>query len=192
MSEQADLYRGALRLSAEFFLSTVDRIAADQWDTPALGVWSVRELAAHTTKALALIERATAEPPTMTDAVDYVRQSSASSGAASLIAERGKAEAIELGPEPGTAIHRVVDQAITYLDNTSDDQSIRVRMGAIRLDYRAGLSSLSCIPSIWGRRSGRTWSHQRMRWRPCCTSSLTSRSSSGTPPTWRSSRRGVL
>ena len=37
MSEQADLYRGALRPSAEFFLSTVDRIAADQWDAPALG-----------------------------------------------------------------------------------------------------------------------------------------------------------
>ena len=48
--------RLAFEQAADFYLATVDRIRPDQWDQPGLGVWSVRDLVGHTSRAFLTVE----------------------------------------------------------------------------------------------------------------------------------------
>ena len=41
----------------EFFVSTVAQVPADSWSEPALGVWNVRDLAGHASRAMLTVEQ---------------------------------------------------------------------------------------------------------------------------------------
>ena len=74
--------------ASDFFLSVAERVHDDQWASPGLGVWTVRELVAHTGLAFANAEReiTTLGRPAGTDdsalrsAVDFYQQGMADAG----------------------------------------------------------------------------------------------------------------
>ena len=67
--------RDAYEAAAEFFVSTVEQTPDGHWDSPALGVWTVRDLVGHTSRSLTLIGEYAAAPAAQLDIhspVDYV------------------------------------------------------------------------------------------------------------------------
>ena len=48
--------RDAFIGAVDYFIATVARVPADEWDRPGLGEWSVRALVGHTSRALLTVE----------------------------------------------------------------------------------------------------------------------------------------
>ncbi|HEY4609102.1 MAG TPA: hypothetical protein VIH06_07855, partial [Ilumatobacteraceae bacterium] len=71
--------RAAFEDATAMLVTTVERIEPHQWELPGLGVWSVRELTAHTLRALTTIDRYLVAEPSVdrliVDAIDYYRVS---------------------------------------------------------------------------------------------------------------------
>ena len=69
--------RAAFEDAAAALLTTIERVEPHQWELPGLGVWTVRELTAHTLRAFTTIERYLVAEPTVdrliVDAADYYR-----------------------------------------------------------------------------------------------------------------------
>ena len=49
--------RAAFEDAITVLLTTIERVQPHQWELPGLGVWTVRELTAHTLRGFTLIER---------------------------------------------------------------------------------------------------------------------------------------
>ncbi|HZY06211.1 MAG TPA: hypothetical protein VFE69_00635, partial [Ilumatobacteraceae bacterium] len=69
--------RAAFEDATASLLTTIERVEPHQWELPGLGVWTVRELTAHTLRSLTTVERYLVAQPTVdrliVDAVDYYR-----------------------------------------------------------------------------------------------------------------------
>ena len=85
--------------AAEFFLAAAERVRDDQWAVPGLGVWSVRELVGHTSRAFTNIERDLVTPVRRSDvspggtldtAVDHFGRGMATPGIHESVAQRGR------------------------------------------------------------------------------------------------------
>jgi uncharacterized protein (TIGR03083 family) len=62
-------------IASESFIALVERIDPEQWGDPGLGVWTVRELVGHTSRAMSTVETYLSEAPatvmTIPDAETY-------------------------------------------------------------------------------------------------------------------------
>jgi uncharacterized protein (TIGR03083 family) len=120
----------------------INSIRPEQWQQPGLGVWTVRELAAHALRSFTLIAEYSASDPSApidaADAVGYYRAIFVNDHAAihAAVAERGRQSGAALGDEPAAAIRERVREVMSLLPNLSDDQSCVTPFGNIRLiDY---------------------------------------------------------
>lgn len=127
-------YTGA----AQAFLELAGQIPGQAWSLPALGVWDVRALTGHTSRALTTVETYLATPATgelVAGPVDYfltVR------GAASpdAIALRGKETGEALGEDPAAAVRELVQRVTALVRLTPDDAPVATPAGAMALiDY---------------------------------------------------------
>ena len=49
--------REAFEQAVPFFVETVAQVRSDQWEELALGVWNVRDLVGHTSRAMLTVEQ---------------------------------------------------------------------------------------------------------------------------------------
>jgi uncharacterized protein (TIGR03083 family) len=118
----------------------VARIDDDQWDAPGLGVWDVRALVGHTSRAmvtvLTYVERPAASEQ-IPSAQDYYALLSSQTGEGvdqSAVAERGRQAGAALGDAPTTAFRDLVDRVAARLAIADPEALIETIAGGMRLD----------------------------------------------------------
>ena len=129
----------AYKQAARFFVDTVARVQATQWDDVGLGEWNVRDLVGHTSRSLTRVEEFCAQPAekaTVLSAAEHYRISLAPANANDEIAARGREAGAELGDDPAATVRTAAERVLPLLDGLSEDMVISYPNGAIRLgDY---------------------------------------------------------
>ena len=124
--------RAALDDAAATMLATIELVEPHQWDLPALGMWTVRELTAHTLRAFTTIERyLSAEPHVdriVDDAADYYRVALADPKVHGVVAERGRAAGVDLTDPLGEA-EVTAQRVLALVASTADDEVVNTSVG---------------------------------------------------------------
>lgn len=131
--------------AAEYLIDTTSLIAADQWEAPGLGLWTVRELVGHAGRALQTVSTYLATPATSADLAGPVAYFIAAFGSASdtdaasqAILDRGRLAGRSLGDDPLGELRAWRDDAFAAVGNAEDDTIVTTPFGAIALsDYLA-------------------------------------------------------
>ncbi len=106
----------------EFFVSTVAQVPADSWSEPALGVWNVRDLAGHASRAMLTVEQYVTEGTTR---VGF--------GTADDIAERGREWGRQLGKDPIGAVREIAKRVLELVRSLPDAHPLETPAGQIPL-----------------------------------------------------------
>ena len=114
--------RTAFKQAIEFFLDIVSRIPSDQWTAPALGVWNVRDLVGHTSRAMTTVEQ-----------YATVGADSFGVGLSSDIAERGREAARALGDDAVTTVRSIAKRVVSLVNNLPDNHLLKTPFGEQRL-----------------------------------------------------------
>ena len=135
--------RRGFRRAAEGFAELVAALPADAWDRPGLGLWSVRELVAHTSRALTTVEEyvgRTADGPPVDGPVSYYAALAAQplgsperAAREEAIAERGRQSVGMLGDDPAAAVTALVQRVLALVDGWADDAPMATRGGPMTL-----------------------------------------------------------
>ncbi len=147
--------RAAFVAAAGWFAATAATIDTE-WDRPALGDWTVRDLVGHTSRALLTVEvylaagagagtgagagagaaARAAAPATVASTVDYYRLAMASLGEPSAVAARGHEAGLALGPDPAGTVAAIARRVIALVDGAKSDARVATPVGGMRLaDY---------------------------------------------------------
>ena len=124
--------RAAFEEAAATFLATIGKVQPHQWELPGLGVWTVRELTAHTLRGFTTIERYLAAEPTVDrvidDAADYYRIGLADANVHAGVAERGRSAGVELTDPLGES-EATTQRVLALVASTADDDPINTSFG---------------------------------------------------------------
>jgi len=133
------MIREAYEGAAWLFVNTVKQVGATQWEQPGLGVWTVRDLIGHTSRALLTVEMYLATPATQQEImrpVDYYLRVQASLADPGSVAARGRAAGLALGPDPITAVQDIAARVLAQVQTASDAVLVGTPVGGMRLiDY---------------------------------------------------------
>lgn len=134
----SDNVRDTFTAAAEFFVEVVARVPTERWDGPGLGVWSVRDLTGHASRALSTVREYLDAPgppaQQLADAVEYFSAFSGGPDLSEAIAERGRQAGAALGEDPAAAVAEEVRRAASSLAGHPDDRLVATRGGGMRLD----------------------------------------------------------
>jgi uncharacterized protein (TIGR03083 family) len=123
--------------SASAFHRLVETIDDAQWEQPALGVWDLRGLVGHTTRAILTVEGYLAlDDPgfeSVPDAEAYYSRVYRELTVPAEVAERGVEAGIWLGEDPAQAIHDAIVRAIAAIDAAPQDRIVSIGGLGIRL-----------------------------------------------------------
>jgi len=139
---------GAFSEAAGWFAGVVAQIGPGQWEGPGLGVWTVRELAGHTGRALTTVEEylldpsPDAEPGTGLDpehpvagAADYFLQVRDNARLHQDVAERGRQAGAALGSvvgaTPADDVAALVARVVRLVEGASPSAAFRSRFGVL-------------------------------------------------------------
>ena len=133
--------RAAFEDAAAALLATIDRVEPHQWDLPGLGVWTVRELTAHTLRGFTTIEHYLAAEPTVdrviVDAVDYYRIALADPNVHASVADRGRAAGARLTDPVGEG-EATTQRVLALVASTADDEVVDTSVGQMMfIEYLA-------------------------------------------------------
>lgn len=152
--------REAFGQATAAFTTLVTRVGPEDWQLPALGQWTVRDLVGHASRALSTIEAylptaAQAAPvaravqagkpadPTL-DAyayalagpADYYLAAQAGLGDPAAVAERGRAAGRALGADPAGAVGALATRVLALVAATADSTPVRSPVGTMAfVDY---------------------------------------------------------
>src|SRR5678815_1800596 len=101
------MIREVYEIAARLFVNTVEQARPTQWEQPGLGVWTVRDLVGHTSRALLTVELYLAKPAAQREVmrpVDYYLRVQAGLADPGSVAARGREAGVALGPNPITAV----------------------------------------------------------------------------------------
>lgn len=145
--------RAAFAAAAHWFAAITATIDTE-WDRSALGDWTVRDLAGHTSRALLTVEAylaagagagagATAAAgttgaagATVASPLDYYRLAMASLGEPSAVAARGREAGLALGDDPARAVAAIARRVPAQVDAATPDDLVVTPVGGMRLaDY---------------------------------------------------------
>lgn len=126
--------------AVDAFLVLADQVGPDDWERPALGVWDVRSLVGHTSRAMTTVRDYLTKP-----AEQVARQTAAEYFAAALshasadvhegVAQRGVAEGQALGEDPPASLRALADQVRALLADAGNPV-VTTFAGGMRLqDY---------------------------------------------------------
>ena len=104
--------------AVRFFLDTTSRVPADAWTNEALGVWNVRDLVGHTSRAILLVEEYATEGTTRSGF-----------GTPDEIAERGRQAGRALGDDPVNALRTLADRVLGLVEGMPDDHRMHTPGG---------------------------------------------------------------
>lgn len=123
--------------SALAFLDLVARIDDDQWALPALGVWDVRALAGHTSRAILTVETylLAEEPPvrTVADAPAYYAALAGGRADPDAVARRGVEAGAALGGRPAEVVAEAIGRATALVARQRPGRLVGVAGHAIEL-----------------------------------------------------------
>lgn len=128
--------RDAYKQAADYFVGIAKKVREDQWDAPGLGEWSIRELVAHTTRAMMTVEQYAATPGStieLDSPFAYYRKAMSSPNINQAVADRGRKTVGELGLDLLASIQRVRDRVFRLIDSLPDDFIFGTTTGAITL-----------------------------------------------------------
>jgi Mycothiol maleylpyruvate isomerase N-terminal domain len=122
-------------------LTAIERVQPHQWDLPGLGVWNVRELAAHAQRGFTTIEQYLAAEPTVdrliVDAGDYYRTALADPTVHTRVAERGSAAAAQFTDPVGES-EATAQRVLALVASTADDDIVQTGVGQMMfIEYLA-------------------------------------------------------
>jgi len=133
------MIREAYELAARLFVNTVEQVSPTQWEQPGLGIWTVRDLVGHTSRALLTVELYLAKPAAQREVmrpVDYLLRAQASLADPGSVAARGRAAGVALGPDPIAAVRDIATRVLAQVPTTSDEVLVSTPVGGMRLiDY---------------------------------------------------------
>lgn len=123
--------------AAHSFGALVDRLPAHAWARPGLGVWDVRALAGHTSRALVTVV-AYLQRPALQEVVTspegyYVRAAELVRADPGAVDQRGRDAGASLGLDPAATVRRLVEEALTAVSAAADDPVIETLVGGMRL-----------------------------------------------------------
>ena len=132
--------RTAFEQAVGWFVETVAAIEPDEWDAPGLGVWSVRELVGHASRAITTVDQyldTPAEKATLVGPLAYRRTMFASGKVDhDAVAERGRQAAVALGDDPVSTVWALADELLNRLATVGDSALLGVFGEGITLvDY---------------------------------------------------------
>lgn len=130
--------RRDFRRAAEGFAAVVGGIQPGSWESPALGVWNVRDLTGHTSRALLTVESyldpaSTTNSPAVQDAAGYLRAAAAALADPAAVAERGRLAGAALGDEPAAAVCSIAQRVLRLVDSSRDDALVSTPVGSMTL-----------------------------------------------------------
>jgi uncharacterized protein (TIGR03083 family) len=125
------------RAAATAFIDLVARVDPSDWNDPALGVWTVRDLIGHTARAISTVETYLALPAPATENVPnaetyYLRVFGGFTDH-DAVAERGIAAGRELGDDAGPTIAAALDRSLTLINEQPTDRLVSIGDLAIPL-----------------------------------------------------------
>jgi hypothetical protein len=124
--------RAAFEDAAASLLQTIEAVEPHQWDLPGLGVWTVRELTAHTLRAFTTIERYLAAQPIVdrliVDAAEYFRIVLIDPNVHSAAAERGRQAGAQLIDPVGES-EATAQRVLALVASTADDDVVETMAG---------------------------------------------------------------
>lgn len=126
------------RQAGKAFADLVARVGPSDWDRPGLGVWSVRDLVGHTSRALLTVEEYLAAPEPEVERlhtpVEYFAMAAGADHDA--IAQRGREAGEALGENPVLAVAMVRARTLMVLQRAlaeERDRLVETRGGGMRL-----------------------------------------------------------
>src|SRR5262245_48491206 len=133
------MIREAYEIAAGLFVNTVEQVQPTQWEQPGLGVWTVRDLVGHTSRALLTVELYLAKPAAQREVmrpVDYYFRAQAGLADPASVAARGREAGVALGLDPVTAVRDTAARVLAQVKAASDDVLVSTPVGGIHLiDY---------------------------------------------------------
>ena len=144
--------RAAFEDAATELLSTIERVEPHQWELPGLGVWSVRELTAHTLRAFTTIEKYVAAEPTVdrliADAADYYRIILSDPNIHSAVAQRGRDAGTRLTDPVGES-EATAQRVLALVASTADDDVVETLVGKMMfIEYLATRAAELAIHNV--------------------------------------------
>lgn len=137
-SDSASAIRQQYRKAVTAFVTLVSQVGGDAWSQPAIGVWTVRDLAGHSSRALLTVESyldsaTTIRDPALPDAVAYLQAASTTLADPAAVAERGRQAGAVLGDRPATAVSDIADRVLGLVDASPDDALVATPVGTMTL-----------------------------------------------------------
>jgi hypothetical protein len=138
MPSASDEIRTHFRLAADAFVAVVGTIAPDSWERPGLGVWTVRDLAGHASRALLTVETyldplTVTDRPALPDALAYLRGAGSGLVDPETVAERGRQAGVALGDHPAEAVSVIAERVLAAVSRSADDAVVKTRVGSMTL-----------------------------------------------------------
>ena len=114
----------------------IAQIPDDAWDGPGLGEWTVRDLVGHTSRSLVTVidylGRPVAEEVVLS-ASAYLAAISGGTIDADAVTERGRQAGRDLGDDPASRFHALVDEAVRVAEGTDPDLVVHTIVGGMRV-----------------------------------------------------------
>ena len=133
-----DKIREAYLESAEFFAGLVDGVDIDGWEEPALGQWTVRDLAGHTYRSISTVVGYSEKPAPQVDVesttqwILNVRQNANPDR----VAELGRSAGLEIMDNPQMMVRGFLNMARDRVNDLDEDFILATPQGGMRLiDY---------------------------------------------------------
>ncbi len=133
-----DKIREAYLESAEFFAGLVDGVDIDGWEEPALGQWTVRDLAGHTYRSISTVVGYSEKPAPQVDVesttqwILNVRQNANPDR----VAELGRSAGLEIMDNPQMMVRGFLSMARDRVNDLDEDFILATPQGGMRLiDY---------------------------------------------------------
>lgn len=124
--------------SAGALLRLVERIGDEQWALPGLGVWDVRGLTGHASRAITTVETyLLAEEPaaaTVPDALGYYAALAGGRADPAAVARRGVETGALLGEHPAEVIASSLQRALALLTQQPPGRLVAIGEHALALD----------------------------------------------------------
>jgi uncharacterized protein (TIGR03083 family) len=144
------------RRAGDHALSVAAHVTADQWDSPALGTWTVRTLVGHIGRSFTTVIDYSARPAEQVeirDTAEYYLAIAPMLVDAQQIDARAVQAGLALGEHPLESLRELQDRAAVVL--TSDDRVIQTIAGGMRLSdylptriFELGLHSIDLARAI--------------------------------------------
>jgi uncharacterized protein (TIGR03083 family) len=126
--------------AADAVANLVAQIEDGAWERPGLGVWDVRSLVGHTSRAIVTVLTYVEQPADGEDLATPEQYfaavtTAAVPGGADAVAERGREAGRALGDDPAGTFRSLVQQVSTRLTRADDAQLVSTIGGGMRLDH---------------------------------------------------------